>query len=288
MFPTLAQMHPQVVHFVIALAFVGVGARVVSLIPGTRFSFTNQMATTLIVLAAISAQVAVMSGTAAHGPVERVPGSRNAVQEHEEAGEWARDWLIGLAVVELITLALWRREKIGIAMKAVCAVGGLVTLATVYEAGEHGGVLVYNYAGGIGLRSGDTTDIKNLLVAGLYHDAARERAANHPENASRLIAELARQMPNDTTVRLMTIESIAKDQHNPRAALDSLRAINPAPNDMRMQLRKASLMADLYVAAGSMDSARMTLEAVKAKMPAQMQPRVQQMIDRLGQPPQAR
>ena len=283
MFPTLAQIHPQVVHFVIALAFVGVGARVVSLIPGTRFSFTNQMATTLIVLAAISGFVAVKSGAAAHGPVERVPGARAAVQEHEDAGEWARDWLIGLAVLELVTLALWRREKVGIILKAACAVGGLVTLGTVYEAGEHGGVLVYNYAGGIGLRSGDTTDITHLLVAGLYHDAMRERTAGHGDNAARLIGELQKQMPADTNVRLMVIESIAKDQHNPRAALDSLRGINPAPNDMRMQFRKASLTADAYVAAGSPDSARMTLEALKAKMPAgPQQQRIQQAIDKIG------
>ena len=284
MFPTMAQIHPQVVHFVIALAFVGVGARIVSLIPGTRFSFTNQMATALIVIAAISGFIAVKSGQAAHGPVERVPGAREAVQEHEEAGEWARDWLIGLAILELVTLAFWRREKVGMILKGACAVGGLVTLATVYEAGEHGGVLVYNYAGGIGLRSGDTTDLTRLLAAGLYHDAMKERAAGNGANAARLIGELQKQMPQDTTVRFMVIESIAKDQHDPRAALDSLRAMTVAPGDNRMKMRKASLMADAYVAAGSMDSARMTLEQLKASMPPGFgQQRVQQMIDRLGQ-----
>jgi hypothetical protein len=27
----------------------------------------------------------------AHGPVERIPGARQAVGDHEEAGEWARN-----------------------------------------------------------------------------------------------------------------------------------------------------------------------------------------------------
>jgi uncharacterized membrane protein len=282
--PNLATWHPQFVHFVIALAFVGIGARLVSLLPlGPRFSFTNAMATSLIVMAAIAGIFAAQSGTDAHGPVERVPGARAAVQEHEEAGEWARDWLIGLALLELITLGLaTRKPKAATILKYACAVGGLVTASTVYEAGEHGGVLVYNYAGGIGLRSGDTSDIKHLLVAGLYHDAMRERTAGNADNAARLVGELARQMPADTTVRFMVFESMIKDQHQPRAALDSLRALPIPPNNLRMESRRQMLVADAYVAAGSPDSARMTLVALKAKMPeGPAQQRVQQAIDKL-------
>ena len=110
----------------------------------------------------------------------------------------------------------------------------------------------------------------------------RERAARNSENAARLVGEMARQMPGDTTVRFMTIESIIKDQHNGRAALDSLRAITFAADNMRMESRRQLLMADAYVAAGSPDSARTLLTALKAKMPAgPSQERVQQAIDKL-------
>ncbi len=281
--PNLAAWHPQVVHFVIALAFVGVGARVVSLLPlGERFRFTNAMATALIVLAALAGVVAARSGTDAHGPVERVPGAREAVQEHEDAGEWARTALLCLAVLEIATLALSNKAKLGTPLRFASALGGLVALAVVYRAAEHGGVLVYNYAGGVGLRSGDTTDVRRLLVAGLFHDAMREREAGRKTDAARLIGELVRQMPNDTFVTFLSAESLIKDQSNGRAALGILTAITLQADNPRFQLRKGMLTADAYVAAGVPDSARIVLEALKARVPAGPgQQRIQQAIDKL-------
>src|SRR5512143_4266821 len=96
--PSLAYIHPQTVHFVIALAFAGVIARIVSLLPlgalGKRLGFAGPMAAVLIFVSALASVVAVQSGQDAHGPVERVPGAREAVTEHEEAGEWARNMLL--------------------------------------------------------------------------------------------------------------------------------------------------------------------------------------------------
>ena len=280
--PNIAAWHPQIVHFVVALAFVGVGARLVSLFPIDRFKFTNAMATACIVMAAIAGVLAARSGTDAHGPVERVPGARAAVQEHEDAGETARTWLIVLAVVELITVAVSNHPRAARAMRVVSVLGGIGICYLVFEAAEHGGVLVYNYAGGIGLRSGDTTDIRRLLVAALYHDAGRERSAGHKADAARLVQELVRQMPGDTTVRFMAIESMIKDDNKPRQALDSLNAMSFAPNNLRMQSRKEQLRADAYVAAGVPDSARIVLTALKAKLPpGPGQQRIQDAIDKL-------
>jgi uncharacterized membrane protein len=279
--PDIASWHPLVVHFVIALAFVGVGARIVSLIPGERLRFANPMATWLIVMAAIAGVIAAQSGSDAHGPVERVPGARNAVQNHEDAGEWARDALLVLAVFEIGALALSSRAKGGKAAQVVAAVVGVAVLATVYRAADFGGDLVYSYAGGIGLRSGDTADVKRLLIAGLYHDAARARTAHDTATASRLIHELQRQLPTDTSVRFLVIESLMKDQAKPRDALDSLRAMQVPATNRRVATQRAMMMADAYVALGHPDSARQTLMTLKASVPPQFQGRVQQAIDRL-------
>jgi uncharacterized membrane protein len=282
--PDIATWHPQIVHFVIALAFVGIGARVVSLIPlGPRFSFVNGMATSLIVMAAIAGVFAVTSGDDAHGPVERVPGARAAVQDHEHKGEAARTALIVLALIELAAMAAAAaKPKLAVGVRVLASVAGIVTAYYVYEAGEHGGTLVYNYAGGIGLRSGDTADVGRLLVAGLYHRAAAQRAAGAKEEAARLTEELVRQMPGDTTVRFLGIESLIKDRNQPRAALDSLRAMPIADANTRLRSRRDYLVADAYVAAGVPDSARIVLEALKARTPAGPgQERVQQAIDKL-------
>ena len=279
----IAAWHPQVVHFVIALAFVGVGARVVSIFPIDRFRFTNAMATALIVMAAIAGVIAAESGTDAHDPVERVPGARPQVQDHEEAGKLARNLLIGLALLELVTLAASNHPKAARGLRIVAALGGIGACYAVYDAGLEGGVLVYNYAGGIGLRSGDTADVRRLLVAALYHDAMRERDAGHKADAARLMTELGRQMAADTTVKFLEAESMIKDQNNPRGALAALDSLTVPPNSPRILYRKAILVSDAYVAAGVPDSARIVLTAAKAKMPAgPMQQRVQQAIDKIG------
>lgn len=91
--------------------------------------------------------LAAASGDAAHSPVERVPGSAAAVKDHETWGARARNVFIAVGVVEVLGLVLARRGKarpFQFASAALCLVGAF----TLYEAAEHGGELVYSYAGG--------------------------------------------------------------------------------------------------------------------------------------------
>src|SRR6185436_9919244 len=148
----MGALHPQVVHFTIVLAIIGVAFRLVSLLG--KPAFASPAATTLLLLAAASAVVSVRSGTAAHGPVERAPGARPAVMEHEEWGERTQTVLLVLGAIENLGLALRKSPKARV-VQAVAAVVGLGAVFCVYETGEHGGELVYAYAGGVGIRSGD-------------------------------------------------------------------------------------------------------------------------------------
>src|SRR5881397_1000168 len=192
--------HPQFVHFAIALLVVGVVLRGVSLMG--RPAFVAPAATTLLFAGTIAAWLAAQSGTAAHGPVERVPGARAAVMEHEEWEQRTRNIFLVVAALEIAALApavsRWRRWVL--AGSALVGVGGAVSL---YEAADLGGDLVYNYAGGVGIRSGDPADVGRLLVAGLYHEAMLERKAGKPADAARLIGQLAQRYPDDTSARLL-------------------------------------------------------------------------------------
>ena len=101
--------HPQVVHFAIVLVFAGVGFRLLSLTG--RVPFAGPAATTLILAGTIAAFVAVQSGTEAHVPVERIPGVRDAVEDHETWGVRARNTFAVVSLVELVALmASWRRK----------------------------------------------------------------------------------------------------------------------------------------------------------------------------------
>ena len=57
----------------------------------------------------------------------------------------------------------------------------------VYETSEHGGELVYSYAGGLGIRTGDEKDIERLLLAGYYNQAMADRKAGRSDSAAQLI-----------------------------------------------------------------------------------------------------
>ena len=263
--PDIPQWHPQIVHFVIALGFVGIGLRVVSL--ALWKSWTRPAGAVLLILAAAASVAAVKSGDDAHGPVERIPGTRDLVVHHEELGEKARNLFLGIAALELIALAFTSRPKALLGVHAASALIGLYAGLVLYETAEHGGEIVYNYGGGPGLRSGDTADVRRLLVAGLYNQARLDREAGRREEAARLTDELARRVPGDRTVQLIAIESRIRDRGEPMAALAELMAMSIPPDTMRLVVRHGLLVAEALAAAGLKDSARAELQRLTQRYP---------------------
>ncbi len=264
--PNIASYHPQIVHFAIALLAIGVLFRWISLTG--RAAFTGPAAAVLLLAGTTAALLAVQSGTDAHGPVERVPGARQAVQDHESRGKRAKNVFLFVAVLEIGALALARRSaRITQGLKIGSAVVGLLGGAALYEAGEHGGTLVYNYAGGVGIRSGDTADVSRLLLAGLYHSAQAARTRHDSAAAADLFAEIARRYPDDTTVRFLAIESLLRDRNDSKGALAALGKFSVPAADQRLRTRYAFLKADAFDAAGRRDSARATLEQLARDFP---------------------
>src|SRR5262249_16749183 len=150
------------------LVVVGVLLRLVSLTG--RLPFTGPAAATLLLVGALAAFLAARSGTDAHGPTERIPGAREAVVAHEEWGLRAERGMVAGAVPALLALVLTRFGK-GRYAQMASAVVGLAALVCIFEAGEHGGRLVYSYAGGVGIQNKDPAEVGRLLLAGLYHQA---------------------------------------------------------------------------------------------------------------------
>jgi uncharacterized membrane protein len=281
--PEIGVFHPQIVHFVVAFLILGVAARLVSLLPlGERFRFLGPTASMLILLGTLAAVAAVKSGKDAHGPVERVPGVREAVMEHEEWGERTRNAFLILAAIEIGILALASRRRLAQGLRVLSAVAGIAGLWVLYETAEHGGDLVYAYAGGVGIRSGQPADLKRLLVAGLYHNARAAREAGRRDEAARLTDELTTQMPDDWGVRFLGVESMIQDHGDPRGALVALAALAAPADDMRLQIRRAMLTAEAYRALGIPDSARAAARELEQRFPDN--PRVKAAVERMSRP----
>jgi uncharacterized membrane protein len=281
--PNLAAYHPIVVHFAIALLVAGALLRWLSLTG--RVAFSSPAAAALILAGTVAAVLSVKSGLDAHGPVERIPGVAEAVGEHEHWGERARNAFLLVAVAEVAALALARRGKARPALLA-SAVLCLPAVFCLYEAGEHGGDLVYAYAGGIGTRSGDPADVGHLLVAAAYNQALLDRKAGRGAEAAALVSLVAARFPADPQIQVMAAESALLDAKDPQAAL-AILGRTPVPEaDTRLRVRQGMLTADAQEAAGRPDDARATLQQLASAFPDNA--RIKQRLQGQASPTPAR
>ena len=275
--PNIGIYHPAIVHFAVALLVAGAIFRWISL--SGRAAFTGPAAATLLLAGTLAAAAAVHSGLDAHGPVERIPGARQAVVDHEDAGKWARNIFLIVALLEVVALAT-RRRSLNVARGALwgSALVSVFGLAALYKTGNRGADLVYRYAGGVGTRYGDTADVNRLYLAALYQSAQQARNQHDSARAAQLFGQLWRQYPNDTTVRFLFIESLVRDKDDGRLALRALANFEVPPDDRRLRLRYGFLKADAYLSAGKPDSARVTLEQLARDFPD-----MQRIKDRLAE-----
>ena len=255
-------------HFVVVLLIVGVLLRIVSLTG--RLKFTDPAALAAIIFGTIAVVLAVKSGTDAHGPIERIPGTRDLVVHHEERAILTRNIFFGVLALELVALAL-RRSAGGARYvrfaHAASALVGLFGTTVLYETSEHGGELVYSYAGGPGLRTGNPKDVERLLIAGLFNQSRADRRAGRLVESARLVDEMAARSPGDATIQLLRVESLLLDRKDYPRALAAVDSIGIAPTDARLRPRQATLKADIYLAMGKPDSARAALDAAISSFP---------------------
>lgn len=279
--PSLAAFHPQVVHFVVALIIVGVFFRVLSTI--VRASWLSPAALALVTLGTVASVVAVRSGTDAHGPVERVPGARAAVVDHEEWGERARNVFLILLAVEAVAATLTAR-KAGAARTAqiVAAVAGLAAVGVLYRAADLGGRLVYGYAGGVAVNTGDPEDVGRLLIAAAHQQANLDRQSGKPGDAAAIIDVVADRFPAHLELQLARVDSIVNDRKDPAAALARLDALHVPTEDTRLRVRAGLLRSGALAAAGDLTAARQVLETLKSEFPANTQ--VQRRLAEIAQP----
>lgn len=268
--PSLAAIHPQVVHFVVALIIVGVLFRLLSLV--VRFAWLSPAALALITLGTFASVVAVWSGTDAHGPVERVPGARAAVVEHEEWGERARNAFVLLLAVEAVAATLTARKvRAARTAQIVAAVSGLAAVGVLYQAADLGGRLVYGYAGGVAVNTGDPEDVSRLLIAAAHQQANMDRQSGRLGDAAAIISMVADRFPAHLELQLARVDSIINDQKDPAGALSRLDALRVPTEDTRLRVRAGLLRSGALAAAGDLSAARQVLETLRSEFPTNTQ-----------------
>jgi len=262
--PDIGYYHPQIVHFVIAGLMLGIVFRLVSLTG--KLPWTDRAATAVLLLGTLAAVFAVTSGTNTHELSERIPGAAAAVQAHEDAGKDVRNLFLFISAIEIAALipalAKWKKYLI-MASAAVCLWGAY----EVYDVGRLGGIVVYSFAGGVGERTNDTTDVNHTMVAALYNRALLDRDQKNSAGAAQEFEELARRFPNDPQIQMAYAQSLIMDKKDGAAAMAQLAKL-PVPADTsRLWGRYQSTKADAFIAMGQTDSAKAILTALVAKFP---------------------
>ena len=272
----MAALHPQIVHFTIVLVIVGVAFRLLSLLGPPAFA--GPAAATLLILAAASSVALRAIGTAAHGPVERAPGARPAVMEHEEWGERTQNILLVLGVIELAGLALRRSPEVQVVHAARGARRPRPASMPCMRPASMAASSCMPMPAASACGAGDPKDVERLLLAGYYHQALEDRKAGHNDRASELIGAAAKRFPSDVEVQLLAAESLMLDQKDPQRAADALAAITVPDSNRVLRTRKATLLADAFEKLGQKDNAIAALQAIVDAAP---NPRIQQRIDAL-------
>lgn len=266
--PNLGSFHPQIVHFVVALLFVAVGLRILSF--ARRWSWMDPAALALILGGTVASAAAVHSGLDAHGPVERIPGARELVQEHEHQGQTTRNIFIAVSGIELLALAFAHRASLARYTRyahLASALVGVYGLYMLYETAEHGGRIVYSYGGGPGLRPGDPADVNRVLIAALYNNVQAARREGRSADAAGFVLLLAQRMPAGPDAQLQLAESQVVDSKDYASALATLRTVSAPAEDGRANARVASLKADAFLGLGQSDSAKAVLREQITKFP---------------------
>lgn len=150
-------LHPAVVHFPIVLLLLGAPLAVVSVF--FRKWNLPVIAAVVLVLGATGAVVAAWTGEKAAEMAGELTGNgENVLDEHEEAGESARNFGCIAAVLAVVSALLHRKPTAARCVGAVAALSALVAAFFVAQAGHYGGQVVYKHGVGVNTAAGISGD----------------------------------------------------------------------------------------------------------------------------------
>jgi uncharacterized membrane protein len=155
MFEIPVPLHPAIVHFPIALIFLG--ALLSTLTIFTRRGALPQFAAVTLLLAAGAAQVAINTGgDQAEAVLKRMPEAKPLILVHAEWGEWVRNIAVFAAISAVVALAFYRVANIRRVLAFITTLLAGAACYCVFETAEYGGAMVYHHGVGVHVVPGTT------------------------------------------------------------------------------------------------------------------------------------
>ena len=155
MFEIPAPLHPAIVHFPIALIFLG--ALLTALTIFTRRGALPQFAAVTLILAAGAAQVAFNTGEdQVEAILQRMPEAKPLILAHAEWSEWVRNISVFAAISSVVALAFYRATNIRRVLAFITTLLAGAACYCVFQTVENGGAMVYHHGVGVQVSPGTT------------------------------------------------------------------------------------------------------------------------------------
>ena len=148
-----SHIHPIIVHFPIALLFVGFLSDVIGLF--WKKDFFSNAGFYLLILGTLGVIAAYISGEYAGDGVTEVGALGQALELHESAATLSLWLMVGTALIRIAAVVF---KKYNGVIKALAFILFLAGVASIARTGYYGGELVYKHAAGVELNIGFGTD----------------------------------------------------------------------------------------------------------------------------------
>jgi uncharacterized membrane protein len=154
MFEIPDPLHPAVVHFPIVLTVLGTLISILTIF--TRRGALPQFAAVILILAAGSAQFAIVTGgDQADEVLQRMPDAKPLIRVHAEWGERMRTVAVTAAISAALALAFYRLSGFRRILALITTIIALGACYCAFEAAEHGGLMVYHHGVGVQVAPGN-------------------------------------------------------------------------------------------------------------------------------------
>ena len=140
----ITHLHPMIIHFPIALLFVGFLADAVGLV--FKKEFFTKSGFYLLILGTLGVVAAYLSGNLAGEGVTEAGALKEALEIHEDAATLTLWLMIGAALIRIAIVGL--KKYIGIYRWFALAIF-FIGVLSIARTGFYGGELVYKHAAGV-------------------------------------------------------------------------------------------------------------------------------------------
>jgi len=219
----LGQYHPFIAHFTIGLLPAGVLIFIIYF--WSKHEWFLYTAATLFTLSTLASIISWYTGDIAHELVERIPGVREAIHNHEYWANIVMRSNIVLSALTLVYIKFKDKEILRYNQDAahwLVATVGIWCVIAVILTGKNGGNLVFDYMVAGGARGNTAESINRQANAYYYNQLDYLKSTNEYSKMISVYREIETNFPENVDFKIMYAEFLFQQLNQGQEAITKL------------------------------------------------------------------